>query len=182
MVASNTNATTFNTMPNASARRDDLALGERAGERAPHELVAVALDPAVDGVGAAGRHRPADHDRRDQPERRPALLGEHHGRHRGDEQQLDDAGLRQADVRAQRRRERTADFERERGLDHVAGARRVGDGRHPTSILPFIPAAAWPGTVQSKSYVPLESVTVPESVLPLFVLSSRFASGIFNVW
>ena len=51
-------------MPNDErVRRDDLALRERPAVRAPHQLVAVALDPAVDRVGAAGGQRAADDDR-----------------------------------------------------------------------------------------------------------------------
>ena len=62
-------------MPNASARDGTISpCGQRPAVRAPHELVAVALDPAVDRVGAAGGERAADHDRGDQPERRETLL------------------------------------------------------------------------------------------------------------
>jgi len=49
--------------------------------------------------------------------------------------------VREPEVRAEARRKRTTDFEREDGLEH-GGARWGGDVRQPTTTLPFIPAAA----------------------------------------
>src|SRR5690606_10575825 len=63
-----------------------------------HHLVDVAVGDHVHGVGATrGRRAPADRGQH-QPRRRQAPLGDDHGRHRGDQEELDDAGLRQRDV------------------------------------------------------------------------------------
>ena len=68
--ASQTNATTLSTMPKIErVRRNDLAGGQGPVVRAAHELVAVALDPAVDRVGAAGREGAADEHRDEEPGR-----------------------------------------------------------------------------------------------------------------
>ena len=75
-----------------------VAVGERPVRGAAHHLVAVALDPAVDGVGAAGGERAADEDRDDQRQRRHLARGQDHRRQRGDEQQLDHAGLGEVEV------------------------------------------------------------------------------------
>ena len=136
-------------MPNDErVRRHDLALRERAAVRAAHQLVAVALDPAVDRVGAARRERAADDDRErsDQPDGH-AALGEEHRRHRGDEQQLDDARLGQPDVRADRR-----DAGRTAASTESAGCTmELAAAVMTTTILPFMPAAACPLIVHLKS-------------------------------
>ena len=91
-------------------RRDDVA-GQGAAPGAAHLLVDVAVVDAVQRVRAAGRQGPADHGGDHQPERRHAALREEHHRHRGQQQQLDDARLGQTHV----------------GTHDVPGARRTRD-------------------------------------------------------
>ena len=80
------------------AGRRHLVAGQRAAAGAAHDRVDVAVEVAVERVGAAGGERAAEHrDQRDRP-RRQAAGGQHHRRQRGDEQQLDDARLGQRDV------------------------------------------------------------------------------------
>ena len=44
----------------------------------------------------------------------------------------------------------------------IGDGESTGRGRgHPTTILPFMPAAAWPANEHSNLYVPASSVTVP---------------------
>src|SRR5581483_2314282 len=74
------------------------AQGQRPAVGALHLLVDVAVADAVDGVGPAGGQRPAEEHGQHQPGRRHAPVGQHHGRHRRHQQQLDDAGLGQPDV------------------------------------------------------------------------------------
>ena len=107
MVQSRTKAATSRTTAKTSALRGSMTPGdERPVLRALHEGVDVAVDVHVDGVGATGGEGAADHRRDDQPERGKTLGGDDLGRHRGDQQQLDDAELHQrhvgADLRAQR--------------------------------------------------------------------------------
>ena len=71
---------------------------ERAVLGALHQLVDVAVDDHVDGVGAAGGHRATEDRADDEPERRHPPLGDDHRGHRRDEQQLDDPRLRERDV------------------------------------------------------------------------------------
>ena len=49
-------------------------------------------------LAEAAAERATDEGGHDQPQRRDAALGEEHRRERGDQQQLDDAGLGQRDV------------------------------------------------------------------------------------
>ena len=80
------------------------ARGDRVGRQrpplgAPHQLVDVAVDVAVERARRARRQRAADQHDRHQPEARPALGRQHHRRDRGHQQQFDDARLGQRDVR-----------------------------------------------------------------------------------
>ena len=80
---SSANASASSTRPKTSAPSGLTSpCGERPVRGAAHHLVAVALDPAVDGVGAAGRERAAEEHRDDQPERRHLAGGQDHGRER----------------------------------------------------------------------------------------------------
>ena len=137
--ASSTNATTFSTMPNIErARRDDLTLRERPRERAPHELVAVALDPAVDGVGAAGGHRAADDDREHRAERRDSPA---RARNIGGTAVTSSSSITRGFVS---RRYAPNVAASGRGLERERRAGTVGDDRRviATTTLPFMPCAA----------------------------------------
>ena len=74
---------------------------QRAAPGAAHLLVDVAVVDAVEHRRRPGRQRAADHGRGDQPELRDAAGGEEHHRHGREQQQLDHAGLGEADVRRQ---------------------------------------------------------------------------------
>ncbi len=76
----------------------DVAVGERTVGGAAHQLVAVALDPTVDGVGATRGEGAAEQHLHDQAHRRHLARGQDHGRQRGDEQQLDDARFGEVEV------------------------------------------------------------------------------------
>ena len=103
VTVSHPNETTLRTIPKASALRGrDRVPGQRTVARPPHEVVDVAIDVLVDGIRATGCQRAADDHRRHQPRAGQAALGEHHGRHGGDQQQLDDARLGQRNVGAKR--------------------------------------------------------------------------------
>ena len=86
--------------------RFDLVGGQWPAPRPGHERVDVAVEIAVDRVGAAGRERPADQRPGDAPAPvAPVDAGhparrEDHRRHRRDEQQLDDPRLGQRDIGA----------------------------------------------------------------------------------
>ena len=173
-------------MPNASARAGTIS---PCGSGRPcvrlHQLVAVSLDPAVDGVRAARGQRAADDDRGDQPERGHALLREQHGRDRGDQEQLDDPGLREPDVRADRRDQRPGwDFEGERwggasGDDESTG-RGPGSSDHDRADH----ARGGVAVVRALERVglPASSVTVPVASGWLGVtFSSNLGTEIVNV-
>src|SRR5262245_10759740 len=106
---------------------------QRAAPGAPHPLVDVGVEHAVERVGASGRKGAADHGRDDQPELRDSATGEEHHRHGRQEQQLDDAGLGERHVG-------TDDVSPTRGTGPSLGGRGrsrgddfppcVGDPRH----------------------------------------------------
>ena len=73
---------------------------QRPMPRPTHDVVNVAVQVHVDRVGAAGGQRAPHHHRRDEPDRWDPPLGKHHGRHGGDQQQLDDAWLGERHVGA----------------------------------------------------------------------------------
>ena len=81
---------------------------QRAARGALHDRVDVAVEVAVDGVRAARGQRAAGQGDQDEPEGRHAVLGEQHGRHRGDQEQLDDPRLGQRDQRADHHARRAA--------------------------------------------------------------------------
>ena len=64
-----------------------------------HQLVDVAVDVAVEGPGAAGSEGAAHQRGQDQSDGREAALGVNHGGQRADEQQLDDAGFGEGEIR-----------------------------------------------------------------------------------
>ena len=70
--------------------------------RAPHDGVDVAVEVAVDGVGAAGGEGAAEERGEREPEAGQAVGRYDHRREGGHEQQLDDAGLGQRDVGGER--------------------------------------------------------------------------------
>ena len=99
------------TIPKTTARSGlDLVRRQRPAPGPGHQHVDVAVEVAVDRVRAAGGERPADHRperRAAAPVRRSRIAGhvarrEDHRRHRRDQQQLDDPGLGQRDVGADR--------------------------------------------------------------------------------
>ncbi len=67
--------------------------------RAVHQFVDVAVDVAVEGAGAAGREGAAHQRGQDQADGREAPLGVDHGGQRTDQQQLDDTGLGEGEIR-----------------------------------------------------------------------------------
>jgi hypothetical protein len=70
---------------------------------AVHHAVAVALDPAVDRVGATGGECATREYGAHQRDRRQLTCRQDHRGQRRDEQQLDDPGLREQDVGPDRR-------------------------------------------------------------------------------
>src|SRR5690606_13472373 len=111
--------------------RSDFAGDEGSAPRALHDAVDVAVEVAVEGVGAASRQRAADEGRNEQPQERQielALGGEHHDRGGRHEKQLDDARLHEGDVGE--RLAFDADPTENRYLGHVVdrtvGRRRSG--------------------------------------------------------
>ena len=82
------------------ASRRHLAGDERPVHGALHVRVDVAVEVHVERRGRPGAHRAADDGGEHEPEVREAALGEDHDRHGRDEQQLEDARLRQRDVGA----------------------------------------------------------------------------------
>ncbi len=78
----------------------DLVARQWSAPGPEHLLVDVTVDHAVQGVGAPGGEGAADHRREDEPQGRNAALRQEHHRHRGQQQELDDAGLGEGDVRA----------------------------------------------------------------------------------
>jgi hypothetical protein len=74
---------------------------QRAPLGAPHELVDIAVDVAVQGARRAAREGSADQHHGECAQVGPATGGQHHRRHRGDQQQLDDLRLGQREVGAQ---------------------------------------------------------------------------------
>jgi hypothetical protein len=70
---------------------------QRTAGRAPHDRVDVAVDVAVDRIGAARGERSADEGDQHELERRQAAPGEQHRRERGDQQQFDDSRLGQSE-------------------------------------------------------------------------------------
>ena len=83
----------------SASRGRDLAGDQRPVLGAVHELVDVAVDVAVEGAGAAGGERAAHQRGQDQADGREAALGVDHGGQRADQQQFDDAGFRERQVR-----------------------------------------------------------------------------------
>ena len=105
--------------------------------RAAHDVVDVAVDVHVDRVRATGRQRAADHDRGHEPDRRDGAGGKDHGRHGGDEQQLDDPRLRERHVGADACRSgRPA-----RARRPASGGRHVRAGAWRAGATPIPPTA-----------------------------------------
>ena len=75
--------------------------GQRTTRGTSHDHIDVPIEIVVDGIGSAGRQRAADQRGQHEPGARPAAFGEHHGRHRGDQQQLDDPWFGECDVGTQ---------------------------------------------------------------------------------
>ena len=73
---------------------------ERPAAGAGHQRVDVAVQVLVDGVRRSRRQRAADERRDDERQGRHAVRGQDHRRHGRDQQQLDDARLREGDVGA----------------------------------------------------------------------------------
>ena len=65
-------------------------------------MVDVAIDILVEGVGAAGRQEAAHHGPQDEPAARRPRRSQEHGHKGDDEQEQDNARLRQHDVVADR--------------------------------------------------------------------------------
>ena len=109
---------------------------QRASPGPPHLLVDVPVQHAVDRVRAGRGQAAADHGQGHQPETRNPAGGQEHGRHGRDQQQLDDPGLGQADVR----RDDVTDSDRavrDRARDQIETARGRSsfDTRPVTSML-----------------------------------------------
>ncbi len=106
------------------SRRDGVA-GRRPLRGTGHQPVDVVVVPVVDRVGPAGRQGAAHDGPHDQSQAGPPLGSDDHRRHRGDQQQLDDARLGDGDpcheAGAPRRACRAA--ARRRPSDVVVGAR-----------------------------------------------------------
>jgi hypothetical protein len=60
-----------------------------------HQFVDVAIDIHVDRIGPGCGKRPANKRPDHQPDGRPASLRQHHGGNRGDQEQLNNAWLRE---------------------------------------------------------------------------------------
>ena len=119
--------------------RGDAARGDRPGGRALHLRVDVAVEPVVDGAGAARREVAAEAGQRDEAGR--GVAGDVHRRDRRQQQQRLDLGLGQLEVvgeqlaRARRRARRAP-----RRAPRPAAPARASAIRRP-------PAARRPGTV-----------------------------------
>ncbi len=81
--------------------RDGVA-HQRPAARAPHNLIDVAVDVAVQRVGTARGEGAAEHHHHGDEQRREAVVGQEQRRDRGNEQQLHDPGLAQRHVSADR--------------------------------------------------------------------------------
>ena len=106
----------------------DAVAGQRALPGPLHDLVDIAIEVHVHRVGGARRERAADQRRQDQPDRRDRARGQEHRGHGDDQQQDDDARLRQRDVGAQRCRPSPAGVSPATGADSGASGAGVPEG------------------------------------------------------